>query len=133
MPGGPVLLLIGLHLDSMLAMPPFFWRVRRLERELRAVTGVLRVHRWLSRRSLLLTVWCQGPDVADSCLAAAGFVSLAQRAGEGRQVRVWAERYAQLPGAVHLGASGAPAASEEAKGDAGGTEGREGLGGRHET
>ncbi|MCS7276858.1 MAG: hypothetical protein NZ695_07595 [Dehalococcoidia bacterium] len=132
MPGEPLLLLIALHLRSMLAMASLFWRVRRLERELRALPGVLRVHRWVSRRSLLLTVWCEGPEAADACLASPGLASLAQRAGEGRQVRLWAERYALLPGALHLGARGAPPASADAQGDGDGPEGREGLAGRYQ-
>jgi len=126
------LLLIALHLDSMLAMPALFWRVRRLERELRALPGVLRVHRWLSRRSLLLTVWCQGPEAARACLSTQGVAELARRAGGNRPLRLWAESYALLPDGLHLGARGAPTASAEADGDAHRPRRREALGGRDE-
>ncbi|MDZ7728637.1 MAG: antibiotic biosynthesis monooxygenase [Dehalococcoidia bacterium] len=36
-------------------MPAAFWRLRRLERDCRAAPGCSWVHRWISRRSLLLT------------------------------------------------------------------------------
>ncbi len=128
MADSPLLLLIALHLRSMLPMPLAFWRVRRLERELKGLPGVLKVHRWLSRRSLLLTVWCGSEEVADACLAAPGLAELRRRAGAGRGTRLWAERYALLPGALHLGATGAPTSAHPQR-HPDGPEGREALGG----
>lgn len=129
----PLLLAVAVHLDSMWAMPSLFWRMRRLERELRSLPGVLKVHRWVSRRSLMLTVWCQGREAAEGCLSAPGLVALQRQAREGEGLRLWAEMYELLPGGLHLGARGSPQpTSAHPQSDADGLEGREALGGRDE-
>ncbi len=51
----PVLLLTAWHFRRVRDMPLMFWRVRKLERHCRGRRGCLSVHRWVSRRSLLLT------------------------------------------------------------------------------
>ncbi|MPZ97768.1 MAG: hypothetical protein GEU80_00280 [Dehalococcoidia bacterium] len=52
---GHVVLLTRWHFPSMRVMPRQFWRIRTLDRATRYVPGCLWVHRWASRRSLLLT------------------------------------------------------------------------------
>lgn len=67
----PVLTLIGAHLPSMAAMPARFLAARRAERALRRVPGCVGVHRWVSRRSILLTSWWSTRQAAEAALETA--------------------------------------------------------------
>lgn len=60
----PILMLLALHLPSMALAFRYFWRVRRMERALKQRDGLERVHRWASRRSLLLTIWWRDAEAA---------------------------------------------------------------------
>ncbi len=51
----PVLLVTAWHLPRMRSMPRAFVHVRRLDHATRNAPGALWVHRWISRRSLMLT------------------------------------------------------------------------------
>jgi len=70
-----VLLLTGWHLRHMRSMPRMFWRLRRLEQAARAQPGCLWVHRWISRRSLLLTLRWRSEDAARAWLASESFIA----------------------------------------------------------
>ena len=88
-----VLLLTAWHLRKMRSMPRMFWRLRSLERHCRRQTGRLWVHRWISRRSLLLTSRWESAAAADGWLASEAFRAFdeAARSLEGTEARV--ERY----------------------------------------
>ncbi len=88
-----VLLLTAWHLRGMRSMPRMFWRLRSLERLCRGQPGCLWVHRWISRRSLLLTSRWESEAAADEWLASAAFRAFdeAARALKGTEARV--ERY----------------------------------------
>ena len=73
MDDAPVLLLTSWHLPRMRSMPRAFWRVRALDRRTRSQQGCLRVHRWASRRSLLLTTWWRSRAAAETWLASSSF------------------------------------------------------------
>jgi hypothetical protein len=78
----PVLALVAAHLPAMSAMPARFLAARRAERALRRLPGCLLVHRWVSRRSILLTSWWSGRDAAQAALSApevAAFLDLVRR------------------------------------------------------
>ena len=62
------MLLTAWHMRSMRSLPRMFWRVRRLERHCRAQPGCLWVHRWVSRRSLLLTSTWRSQEAAEAWL-----------------------------------------------------------------
>lgn len=67
---GPVLLITAWHLPTVRAALRHFWRVRRLERgSCRGAPGCIRVHRWVSRRSILLTSWWGDRASAERWLA----------------------------------------------------------------
>jgi len=69
-PSRPVLLVTAWHLPTMRAAFRHFWRVRHLERDsCRRAPGCVRVHRWVSRRSLLLTSWWSDRASAERWLA----------------------------------------------------------------
>jgi len=111
--GKPLLMLTALHLRSMLSMPLYFWRVRSLERVLRQQSGLLRSHRWVSRRSLLLISWWRDREAAEAWLAHPAHQRLLRR-GEGRAgVGLWVELYELTPGGIHLGTRGAPQGETE--------------------
>ena len=76
MAGGPVLLLTSWRLRRMRSMPRAFWALRSLERRARSTPGCLDVHRWISRRSLLLTSWWSSRDDAEAWLSSAPFEDL---------------------------------------------------------
>jgi len=60
--GAAVLVDTSWHLPRMRTMPRAFWRVRTLDRGSRGSPGLLWMHRWISRRSLLLTsIWEDQP------------------------------------------------------------------------
>lgn len=73
MDDAPVLLLTSWHLPRMRSMPRAFRAVRALDRRTRSQQGCLRVHRWTSRRSLLLTTWWRSRAAADTWLASPSF------------------------------------------------------------
>ena len=73
MADGPVLLLTSWHLRQMRSMPRAIWALRSLERGTRSAPGCLDVHRWISRRSLLLTSWWRSRDAAQAWLSSAPF------------------------------------------------------------
>ncbi len=85
-----VLLLTAWHLRSMRSMPRMFWRLRSLERLCRCQPGCLWVHRWISRRSLLLTSRWESEAAADGWLASEAFRAFdeAARALGGTEARV---------------------------------------------
>lgn len=67
---GPVLLVTAWHMPTMRAALRHFWRVRALERtSCREAPGCVRVHRWVSRRSILLTSWWSDRASAERWLA----------------------------------------------------------------
>ncbi|MDA1004492.1 MAG: antibiotic biosynthesis monooxygenase [Chloroflexi bacterium] len=67
---GPVLLVTAWHMPTMRAALRHFWRVRALERtSCRQAPGCTRVHRWVSRRSILLTSWWSDRASAERWLA----------------------------------------------------------------
>ena len=88
--GEPVLLLTAWHLRRVRHMLRMFWRLRRLERHCRAQPGCLWVHRWLSRRSLLLSSHWESVAAAEAWLASSQFRAFdeAARALEGAEARV---------------------------------------------
>ena len=88
-PDERVLLLTAWHLRRMRSMPRMFWRLRSLERHCRAQPGCLWVHRWISRRSLLLTSLWES-EAADGWLASEAFRAFdeAARALDGTEARV---------------------------------------------
>ncbi len=68
-----VLLLTSWHLTRMRSMPRALWTVRALDRRTRSQQGCLHVHRWASRRSLLLTTWWRSGAAAEAWLASPSF------------------------------------------------------------
>ena len=75
-PQAAVLVLTAWHLSRMSSMPRAFWRVRTLERATHRVAGCLWIHRWISRRSLLLTSAWESDAAAEAWLASDGFASV---------------------------------------------------------
>ena len=69
----PVLLLTAWRLGRMRSMPRAFLAVRALERRGRAQPGCVRIHRWISRRSLLLSSRWRTRAAAEAWLASAAF------------------------------------------------------------
>lgn len=93
----PVLLMVAAYLPSMRAMPRRFLAARLAERALRGVPGCALVHRWVSRRSILLTSWWSDAGAAQRALEAPpvrGFLDLV-RASPG--ARVWTAVYILAP------------------------------------
>ena len=86
----PVLLLTAWHLPRMRSMLRAFWLARRLDRDGRAAPGCVRMHRWTSRRSVLLTSWWESRDAALAWSASPTFRELDDRlrAIDGVEVRV---------------------------------------------
>ena len=75
-PTAPVLLLTAWHLRRMRSMPRAFWLARRLERDGRTAPGCVRMHRWISRRSLLLTSLWESREAALAWRASPAFREL---------------------------------------------------------
>ena len=93
--GAPVLLITAWHLRRARSMPKSFYHVRRLDLATRGEKGCLWVHRWISRRSLMLTTtWVSEKD-AHRWLHGASFArtATALRSIEGTVARV--EQYRQ--------------------------------------
>ncbi len=88
--GEAVLLLTAWHLRRVREMPRMFWRLRGLERHCRAQPGCLWVHRWLSRRSLLLSSHWESAAAAEAWLASSRFRAFDGEAGAlpGAEARV---------------------------------------------
>ena len=72
-PPAPVLLLTSWRLPRMRSMPRAFLIARRLDRRGREAPGCARMHRWASRRSLLLTSWWETRAAAEAWLASERF------------------------------------------------------------
>jgi heme-degrading monooxygenase HmoA len=89
----PVLLLTAWHLPRMRGMLRGFYNVRKLDFATRGWPGCRWVHRWISRRSLLLTTAWESWDEARDWLGSAEFrrTDLAIRGIDGTVVRI--ERY----------------------------------------
>lgn len=87
---GTVLLLTAWHLPRVRSLPRAFWIARRLDRDGRAAPGCVRMHRWVSRRSVLLTSWWESRDAALAWRASSAFRELdgRLRAIPGVDVRV---------------------------------------------
>ena len=63
----PVLLITAWHLKRMRSMPRGFYNVRKLDFATRSQPGCLWVHRWISRRSLMLTTaWSSAAEARTS-------------------------------------------------------------------
>ncbi len=75
----PVLLFTSWHLRHMRSMPRAFWAARSLERRTKTAPGCLRIDRWVSRRSILLTSWWRGRAEAEAWLASQPFRDLDAR------------------------------------------------------
>ena len=90
---GPVLAVVAVHLRTMWAMPIFFWRMRRLEKETRALPGLVRAHRWISRRSLLLTTWWGREEEARAWLRGPQVGRFLALSGRGPVATAWAGIY----------------------------------------
>ena len=72
----PVLLLTAWHFPRWHALPRRLLAFRRLERRsCRAAPGCVRSHRWLSRRSLLLSSWWTDRASAERWLASEVFTA----------------------------------------------------------
>jgi heme-degrading monooxygenase HmoA len=117
----PVLMLTALHLRSMTSLPPYFWRVRRLERALRRQDGFLRAHRWLSRRSLLLTSWWRDRETAEAWLKHPAHDELVRLVQGDAGASLWVEFYELSGGGLFVRARGAPEAGVTGAGGASGT------------
>ena len=68
-----LLLLTSWHLPSVRPMPRLFAHIRRLERDCRAAEGCVGVHRWVSRRSLMLASEWESHDSAEAWMASLPF------------------------------------------------------------
>jgi len=89
----PVLLITAWHLTRMRSMPRGFYNVRKLDFATRGRAECVWVHRWISRRSLMLTTAWRSWEAARAWLDSAEFerTDAAIRRIEGTVVRV--ERY----------------------------------------
>ncbi len=76
----PVLLLTSWHLRRMRSMPRTFWEARALERATRRQPGYAGIHRWVSRRSILLESRWESRAAADAWLASPAFRAFDARA-----------------------------------------------------
>lgn len=106
--GKPLLMLMALHLHSMLPMPLYFWRIRRLERVLKRQPGLLRAHRWLSRRSLLLMSWWRDRGTAEAWLKHRAHKRMLQLVRGDPGAALWVELYELSSGGISIRARGAP-------------------------
>ena len=88
-----VLLIAAWHFARMRSMPRQFWALRGLERECRAWPGCRWVHRWVSRRSLLLTSTWESEAAADAWLASTALRDFDARARGLRGTVARIERY----------------------------------------
>ena len=68
-----LLLITAWHLPRMRSMPRLLWRLRALDRGSRDAVGLRWMHRWLSRRSLLLTSRWDSAENAERWLASEAF------------------------------------------------------------
>ena len=92
-PTTSILMLTAVHLPAMLPMPVYLWRFRRLERVIKRQPGLVRAHRWLSRRSLLLMSWWQDREAAEAWLQHPALQALLRRAQGYRGTSVWTELF----------------------------------------
>ena len=92
--GGVEVVVLGAwHLPRMRSMPRAFWRVRALDHWTRRQPGCTWVHRWGSRRSLLLTTRWTSSAAADAWLTSERFTEV-DRALRRAGARARVERYA---------------------------------------
>jgi heme-degrading monooxygenase HmoA len=98
----PVLMLLALHVNNMLPMPYLFWRVRRLAQVMQRQPGTLRVHRWLSRRSLLVMSWWRDRAAAEAWLDHSEQRRMLEWAGARPKLTLWLELYELAPDGTHL-------------------------------
>ncbi len=109
----PVLMLLALHVDSMLPMPYLFWRVRRLAQTMQRQPGILKIHRWLSRRSLLIISWWQDGAAAEAWLNHPEQRRMLQWTGARPKLGLWIELYEPMAESIHLRARGMPQVAAE--------------------
>ena len=85
--GGGARLLAAWHLRSVLSMPRMFWLLRQLEQDGRGQAECQWMHRWISRRSLLLTSHWVSAEAATGWMASPKFRAFddAARAIEGTE------------------------------------------------
>ena len=78
-------------------MPVLFWRVRALAGIAQRQPGIVRVHRWLSRRSLLLTSWWENRSSAEAWLTHPACQKMLRYAEAHPSIRLRVEMYETLP------------------------------------
>ena len=88
---GEVVLLAAWHLPATWRMPLAFLRVRRLEHGAREWPGLRWIHRWVSRRSLLLTSRWADETAARAWLASAGFLEVDEWLRTVARAEAWIE------------------------------------------
>jgi hypothetical protein len=82
-----VLLLTAWHMRSVRTTLRLLPAFRKLERSsCWYASGIVRSHRWLSRRSLLLTSWWEGRNAAEEWLASSAFREFDARARASRAI-----------------------------------------------
>jgi heme-degrading monooxygenase HmoA len=103
----PLLLITAWHLRRMRSMPKAFYHVRRLDLATRGEKGCLSVHRWGSRRSLMVTTTWESETDAHRWLNGARFTrtAAALRAIKGTVARVEQYRQDVTLDATGIGAS----------------------------
>lgn len=89
-------------------MPYLFWKVRRLARVLQGQAGALRVHRWLSRRSLLIMAWWRDRAAAEAWLGHPAQRQMVAWTQSRPHLSLWIELYELAPGATYIRARGMP-------------------------
>lgn len=107
----PLLMLIAIHVKSVWPMLYLFWRVRRLAQILQRQPGALRVHRWLSRRSLLVMAWWRDRAAAEAWLNHPAQRQMVEWAEARSDLGLWIELYQLTAEGVHIRARGSPEAA----------------------
>ena len=88
---GGTLLLTAWHLRRMRSMPRMFWRLRRVERDGRDQPDCEWMHRWISRRSLLLTSRWASREAAEAWIASPRFRAVDESARAIEGTEAWTE------------------------------------------
>jgi hypothetical protein len=101
-------MLFGVHLNSMMPVPTWFLRVRSFERSLRRQPGVVKTHRYTSRRCLLVASWWYDRSRAEAWLQHPAFRRLDTWAREPSVVGFWVEFYDKQGGGFRRGEGGSP-------------------------
>ncbi len=89
--GGGAQLLAAWHLRSMRSMPRMFWRLRWLEQDGRGQAECQWMHRWISRRSLLLTSRWSSAEAAEAWIASPKFRAFDEAAGAIQGAEAWTD------------------------------------------